>query len=274
MDPKSSHVYLAPGAGAALPSYRLPGTHDLPRIDDHLVQPEAGQEMVRGIRIEASASPPHAERQHMLDQVLGAHVAPGYVGATELLTRFGPGSNFAADICIRKQGTDASGVRHLEELAVEVVSEQSRSDVTARAEDMVSRGVRRVIAVFVKSSTVEQWNAATRRFEPLDPDGVLVDATLTRAIPVRALLDAALGYDEIAKAVDLKGVPYMAQIRQEAAQQGQQQGKRDTLARMLERRFGALPESTQQRLAAATLEQLEQWFDRLLEAASLDEVFG
>jgi hypothetical protein len=255
VEPKPSHVYLA---------------HELPRIDDHLVQPETRQEMVRGVRMEASANPPHADRQHMLDQVIGAHVAPGYVGATELLTRFSPGSNFAADLCIRKQGSDAHGVRHLEELAFEVVSEQSRRDVTLRAEDMVARGVRRVIAVFVKSSTVEQWNPIRKRFEPLDPAGELVDPTLTRAIPVRALLDAALGYDEIAKAVDLKRVPYMTQIREEAARAA----KSATLTRMLERRFGPLETTAKQRLVAATPEQLDVWLDRLLDAATLDDVLG
>lgn len=46
------------------------------------------------------------------------------------------------------------------------------------------------------------------------------------------------------------------------------------LQRLLERRFGALPESVRQRLAGATAEESEVWFDRALEASSLGEVFG
>ena len=46
------------------------------------------------------------------------------------------------------------------------------------------------------------------------------------------------------------------------------------LQRQLTRRFGELSAAQQARLAAATPSQLETWGDRVLDAASLDEVFG
>ena len=45
------------------------------------------------------------------------------------------------------------------------------------------------------------------------------------------------------------------------------------LYRLLTRRFGPISETTQARLDNATLEQLEQWTDNILEAATLDDVF-
>jgi hypothetical protein len=45
------------------------------------------------------------------------------------------------------------------------------------------------------------------------------------------------------------------------------------LQRLLTRRFGPLPTEVVARFAAATLEDMENWADRLLDAQSLDEVF-
>jgi predicted transposase YdaD len=55
---------------------------------------------------------------------------------------------------------------------------------------------------------------------------------------------------------------------------GEAKGKRDTLTRLLTRRFGPLPEWAAHRLSAATGEQLDTWFDRGVDATNLPEVFG
>jgi hypothetical protein len=57
-------------------------------------------------------------------------------------------------------------------------------------------------------------------------------------------------------------------------QQGVQQGEGGLLRRLLARRFGALPDDVVLRLSEASLEQLEAWGDQVLDAKSLDEVFG
>jgi hypothetical protein len=57
-------------------------------------------------------------------------------------------------------------------------------------------------------------------------------------------------------------------------QQGKQQGEGLLLQRQLIRRFGALPDNIVALLAGASLEQLETWGDQVLDAKSLDEVFG
>lgn len=46
------------------------------------------------------------------------------------------------------------------------------------------------------------------------------------------------------------------------------------LKRLLTRRFGALPLWVEEKLTQANRETLERWAERVLEAATLQEVFG
>lgn len=62
--------------------------------------------------------------------------------------------------------------------------------------------------------------------------------------------------------------------RQEGLQQGLQEGQRGTLLRQLRKRFGALPSEVEARVQAAGPEQLEEWVDRVLTAATLAEVMA
>ena len=161
MNPESSEggMFLAPGsAGAGSAALRLPGPKDLPRLDERLVEPEMREEMLRGRRMVAMpANPPHADLQLGLAYVIGAHVKAGFVGAAELLTHAAKGSDFATNVCIRRQGIDPeTETRCLEELAFEVVNEQSLGDITAKAEDLTARRVRRVVAIFVKTGKVRE----------------------------------------------------------------------------------------------------------------------
>ena len=60
---------------------------------------------------------------------------------------------------------------------------------------------------------------------------------------------------------------------QKGLQQGLQQEADLLLRKLLTRRFGALPEWVDERLADASREQLEQWVEQVLEARRLEEVF-
>ena len=55
--------------------------------------------------------------------------------------------------------------------------------------------------------------------------------------------------------------------------QGRQEGEATLLQSLLARRFGTLPDAVRARLAGATVEQLESWALKILDAKSLDEVF-
>ncbi len=71
---------------------------------------------------------------------------------------------------------------------------------------------------------------------------------------------------------------YLASFERVAQQKGIElgigQGQARLLTSQLEQRFGPLPEPPAKRIQSATPEQLENWGLRLLDAASLDDVFG
>ncbi|MFT3768014.1 MAG: Uma2 family endonuclease [Minicystis sp.] len=227
MDPKRSYgMLLAPPADGSM-SARLPGRSTVPSLDDHVVKPEVTRdEVIRGRRVVAMpALPPHADRQHKLNYVIGAHVDPGYVGSTELLTRASAGSDFATDVSIRKAGTDpATGARYLEELSFEVVNEQTLRDVTEKAEELTARGVRRVFAVFVKTGKVSFWSPEKGAWQDLDLDATIEDRCLSRPLRVRALLDAAEADDAVARALAEKHNPVIEALRAERFAEGKDAG--------------------------------------------------
>jgi predicted transposase/invertase (TIGR01784 family) len=65
---------------------------------------------------------------------------------------------------------------------------------------------------------------------------------------------------------------------EQGLQQGEEKGfylgELQTLQRLLTKRFGPLPEAMQVRLSTASREEIERWLDRVLDAQTLDEVFG
>lgn len=55
---------------------------------------------------------------------------------------------------------------------------------------------------------------------------------------------------------------------------GEVKGRRILLEHLLTRRFGTLPDWGQERLAHATVEQLDRWGDRVLDAESIQAVLA
>jgi hypothetical protein len=199
----------APGVsydGAA----RLPGSDgpanqptNQPKLDEHVVQSESREEMVRGERILAMPSlPPHGDQHFRLDYVIGAHLKTGYVGSTDMLTRSSVESDFATDTCVRKTGIDpATNERYLEEVAFEVVYEQSLRDITIRAEDLTKCGVRRIFSIFVKKRQVCEWSPASKEWIQVRPDTLIEDPCFATPLTADALLDAAAADDSVARAL-------------------------------------------------------------------------
>ena len=56
-------------------------------------------------------------------------------------------------------------------------------------------------------------------------------------------------------------------------QRGKQQGEMTVLHRLLEKRFGTLPQWVEIRLAQATLAELEQWSLQIFDATRLEDIF-
>ena len=57
-------------------------------------------------------------------------------------------------------------------------------------------------------------------------------------------------------------------------QQGRVEGHAKSLVRLLERRFGRLPVHLRERVFAADMQSLDNWFDRAIVAADLKSVFA
>ncbi|MBF0159724.1 MAG: Rpn family recombination-promoting nuclease/putative transposase [Magnetococcales bacterium] len=73
----------------------------------------------------------------------------------------------------------------------------------------------------------------------------------------------------------LEGLKEGIQIgEQKGLKEGRQEGETRVLLRFLRRRFEPLPDWVEPRIAAANLELLELWTDRVLAAQSLQDVFG
>ena len=62
-------------------------------------------------------------------------------------------------------------------------------------------------------------------------------------------------------------------VRQ-GVEQGRLDGERALVLRLIQRRFGEVPPSVHKRLQSAAQHQLETWADRVLDADSLDDIFG
>ena len=109
---------------------------------------------------------------------------------------------------------------------------------------------------------------------------------LRRAFTVwikRVLLPGRLPGVRVPEVTDLQEVESMLaervvewteQWKREGLEQGLEQGRREMLGKLIEGKFGALPEWARERLAQGKQGELVKWAERLFEAGSLEEVFG
>jgi predicted transposase YdaD len=67
---------------------------------------------------------------------------------------------------------------------------------------------------------------------------------------------------------------WLEEGEQKGRLEGRLEGEAALLLRLLERRFGALPDWVRDRIAAADTASLEEWSLRLLDAGSLEDVLA
>jgi Uma2 family endonuclease len=166
---------------------------DLPAVDDRLVMPECGYEIVGGKVFPVSpAHEPHAEIHATLAALLRAHVVAGYSVAVDMLTRPGPREDFAPDASVYPTARDpTTGGRQLEELAFEVVSTESLSHAGTKAASLVARGVRRVLAIDVDHERTLEWSRQTEAWQILAVDQAIADPLFVIPLPLGDLQEAA-----------------------------------------------------------------------------------
>ncbi|HEX4961323.1 MAG TPA: hypothetical protein VF173_10830 [Thermoanaerobaculia bacterium] len=265
-------------------SLRLPGREPFPPLQEHLVEPEVTRdEIIGGRRMVAHpALEPHADQQSELDYVLRAHVAPGYRSSADLLTRIGQEDDFASDACIRKGTDPETDSRSLEEVAFEVVSEQSERKAAEKAAAMQRRGVRRIFAIMVKGERrVCEWSPESQSWRPLAADVQIADPCLVRPIQVAALLDAAVADDAVIEALAAKGNPAIrkreAAARNEGKNEGKAEGKAEGIAESIlkvlaVRGLGVSEAQRQEILRCHDRDRLDRWLARAALASSASEI--
>lgn len=63
-------------------------------------------------------------------------------------------------------------------------------------------------------------------------------------------------------------------LMKEGEARGELRGVARRLCRLLEKRFGPLPAEIAERVGGAGIVDLDRWFDRVLDAATLDDLFA
>lgn len=259
---------MAPGHSSGAAEIHLPARGEWPAVDDYLDEPETTRwERVGGQRVWASPSKLEHAAPHMrLDYLVAAHARPGYVGASDLKTRVSDDDEFASDTCLLKDGIDPrTGRRYLEELSFEIVNKRSQAKVDARARAFAARGVRRQIAINVRTGTVSEWDKTKGKWRPLDPKRRIHDKCLARPLEVAALLDAARADDEVARALEAKGNPAIEEMKTKSHARGFEEGRREgikDLCRVLD-----IPWSVERDAAvkAMSLSALEALWEHLVD---------
>jgi len=74
--------------------------------------------------------------------------------------------------------------------------------------------------------------------------------------------------------MSLVNYTYQSDFARKYERQGIEKGVRSTLRKQLASKFGDLPEDIAATLDAGSLEQLEVWIERVLNARTLDEIFN
>lgn len=278
--PRFSAPASAPSGSSR--SGATPVSGGLPGVHERLARPETREEYFFGeLRLKVPASPPHARQHLRLAYVLEAHVAEGYLGAVEMLTRTSHDTDFAPDASVYPEVPDPqTGERQLEELAFEICSEQSLDVPTVKARELVGRGVRRVFCIVVggagqkrrkslKESYLLEWSPATGSWSPVAKDAVIEDRCLNPPLPVAALLDATASDEAVVQALRARGHRIFAEERAAGFAEGQAQ----TLVSIIEARGLALTSEERRRiLDCRDSILLERWTRRAITVDTVAEL--
>ena len=244
----------------------------LPEVDERLVMPETRYEVEDGRVLYVSpADEPHGSRHSKLSALLEAYVRDAYDAATDMLTRTSVTDDVAPDasVFLRERNPETDG-RHVEELAIEIVSTERLSHTESKARKLVGRGVRRVFAIDIDRQRVLEWSKDLGSWQMLSSTGAIDDPVFAAPLPVEALVVASKADDAMALGLIAKG-NRMIDAR---VAEGKAEGRVSVLREQFEEKFGALSEEVALRLHGASDEQLSRWTKRILTAESVQAVFG
>ncbi len=304
MDPKSprgallapsSHAHPVHAPGADAPATRAPsktpapgsGEHPsgrLPAVDDLTLDEDSHAEIVDGQRVMLAmgANPPHAFQHFDLTRLLAAHVAAGFQGAVDMLTRTDHDNEFAPDVSVCPAGKDpATGGRYLEELAFEIVDTSDWGKLSDKARKLKARGVRRVFAVDVNDHTVCEWGRS--RWKTLAPESAIDDRCFVRPLPLRAWFDALAADQAVLDALVARQSPALLKAFDEREKRGRDEGRtlgqveslRESIVTIAEARGLTLSATQRAKLTRCDdVTTLRSWVRRAATAARAAAIFA
>ena len=80
--------------------------------------------------------------------------------------------------------------------------------------------------------------------------------------------------EEWALAYEAEGLEKgIQQIMEKGMEKGIEKGEMLSLQKLLSKRFGPIPSDITAKISAATLQDIERWFDRVIDASQLADVF-
>lgn len=208
----------------------------MPAVDERLVAPDCGYEIVDGMVVAVSpAFEPHARRHAKLAALLEAHVSEGFTVAVDMLTRTAATSDFAPDVSIYSIERDPeTGGRRLEEIVFEIVSSETLAHAGAKAASLVRRGVRRVFAIDVERERSLEWSTETAAWEILGTDARVGDALFVTPLVMHDLVVVTQADDAIARALLAKRNVVideaLAAQRAEGRERGRAEGRAEATA--------------------------------------------
>ncbi|MCP3996404.1 MAG: hypothetical protein GY722_15300, partial [bacterium] len=194
---------------------------------------EFGEEVIDGVRMECLASDAeHADPQLRLGTLVEVCLHKGYVASTELLTRVETESDFATDVCVRRQGVDPETAgRYLEEISFEVANTQTRENLEeVRVPKLLRSGVRRIFAVLVPEDEVLEWSVEDGGWKGWTRGEAIRDRVFIQPLEVEAILDAAAVDQLVSKAQLTKKEPHLMGVIKEREARGEARGRADGLA--------------------------------------------
>jgi len=185
---------------------------DLPDVDERLVAPGSGYEIIDGrVVMVPPAHPPHATRQSNIAALFEAYTRDEYDVATEMLTRTSKIDDIAPDVSVFARAPHPrTGGRQLEELVVEIISTQSVGNAATKAAKLSARGVRRVFGIDLGRNRLLEWSRDLGTWSILDASVDLIDPVFVAPLPFAALLDAGRIDDFVARGLLARNNPVLA----------------------------------------------------------------
>lgn len=253
--------------------------HMLP-VDQHVVPIEGRYELLDGeLTYVPPAEPAHGQAHVTLGTLVQGHLRFAFLVGADILTRTSEGNDFAPDVSIYpREPHPKTGGRQLEQIAFEIVNKQSMSVSAHKANELITRGVRRIFAIDVQRRRVLEWARRSKSWRTFDRSHI-EDRVFFTPLPVADLLDAAnrRTNSALARALLIKRNPVIvkarARSRARGKNEGKIEGKIESLLRVLQARGIHVDDAARAKITAERdVDCLDRWLERVATVEQIAEL--